>query len=52
MEPEVRALWSAASRPFLTAGRYPYHFARNKLRFDPVFVTLLRVAARFPIALA
>ena len=38
----MRALWSAASRPYLTAGRYPYHFARNKLRFDPVFVTLLR----------
>ncbi len=42
MEPEVRALWSAASRPYLTAGRYPYHFARSKLRFDPVFFTLVR----------
>ena len=42
MEPEVRALWSAASTPYLTAGHYPYHFARSKLRFDPVFFTLLR----------
>jgi SAM-dependent methyltransferase len=42
MEPEVRALWSAASSPYLAAGRYPYHFARNKLRFDPVFFTFVR----------
>jgi hypothetical protein len=42
MEPEVRALWSAASNLYLKAGHYPYHFARSKLRFDPVFFTFLR----------
>ena len=42
MEPEARALCSAASRPYLTAGRFPYHFARSKLRFYPVFLTLVR----------
>lgn len=42
MEPEARALCAAASRPYRTAGRFPYHYARNKLRFDAVFVALLR----------
>jgi SAM-dependent methyltransferase len=42
MEPEVRALWSAASTLYLKAGHYPYHFARSKLRFDPVFFAFLR----------
>jgi SAM-dependent methyltransferase len=36
------ALIDAASRPYLAAGRGAYHFARGKLRHDPVFTTLLR----------
>ena len=42
MEPAVRALCAEASRPYRTAGRFPYHFARCKLRFDPVFLTVVR----------
>ena len=42
MDPQVRALFEAASRPYIGAGRYAWHFARGKLRHDPVFVSLLR----------
>jgi len=42
MRPEVRALLGSAARPYLTAGLYPYFFARAKLVFDPAFVSLLR----------
>jgi SAM-dependent methyltransferase len=42
MQTDIGALIDAASRPYLAAGRYAYHFARNKLMHDPVFVALLR----------
>ncbi len=42
MEREVSALCAAASRSYLIAGRFPYYYAQNKLRFDAVFLTLLR----------
>ncbi len=42
MDPAYRFLVDAATRPFLPAGRYPWHFARGKLRHDPVFPHLLR----------
>lgn len=42
MDPEVRPLLEAAARPYTRAGRYAWHFARGKLRHDPVFVSLLR----------
>jgi SAM-dependent methyltransferase len=42
MDPAYSALVDAATRPFLPAGRYPWHFARGKLRHDPVFLHLLR----------
>ena len=41
MEPAA-ALCATAARPYLAAGRFPYHYARVKLRFDGVFLTLLR----------
>ena len=43
MRSEVDALIDAASKPYLAAGRYAYHFARGKLRHDPVFFSLLRM---------
>ena len=42
MERAARALCAAASRPYRAAGRFPYYYARSKLRFDAVFLTLLR----------
>ena len=36
-----RALVAAASDPYQRAGRFAWHFARGKLRFDPVFGHLL-----------
>jgi SAM-dependent methyltransferase len=42
MDPQFRPLIEAASRPFARAGRYAWHFARGKLRHDPVFLYLLR----------
>lgn len=42
MNPLVGQLLDAASRPYAAAGRYAWHFARGKLRFDPVFLGLLR----------
>jgi SAM-dependent methyltransferase len=42
MHPEIGALVDAASRPYLAAGRYAYHFARSKLAHDPVYFSLLR----------
>jgi len=47
MHPEIGALIDAASRPYLAAGRYAYHFARGKLRHDPAFIALLR-SGRIP----
>jgi SAM-dependent methyltransferase len=40
-------LIDAASRPYLAAGRYAYHFARGKLTHDPIFLALLR-SGRIP----
>lgn len=42
MSPEIRPLFEAATRPYIRAGRYAWHFARGKLRRDPVFFSLLR----------
>jgi len=47
MQPEIDALIDAASKPYLAAGPYAYHFARGKLRHDPVFISLLR-SGRIP----
>lgn len=38
----VRALIEAAARRYAAAGRFAIGFARGKLRYDPVFVSLLR----------
>src|SRR3970040_1289545 len=42
MRPEVRPLFEAATRPYIGAGQYAWHFARGKLRHDPFFFSLLR----------
>lgn len=42
MKPEEKLLFEAATRPFLGAGRYAWHFARGKLRHDPVYFSVLR----------
>lgn len=42
MAPELGPLLEAATRPYIPAGRYAWHFARGKLRHDPVFSSLLR----------
>jgi SAM-dependent methyltransferase len=42
VSPEIERLLEAATRPYRGAGRYAWHFARGKLRYDPVFVSLLR----------
>jgi SAM-dependent methyltransferase len=42
MDPRTRQLLEAATRPYRPAGRYAWHFARGKLRRDPVFLALLR----------
>ena len=42
MSPDFRPLFEAATQPHRKAGRYAWHFARGKLRHDPVFVSLLR----------
>jgi 2-polyprenyl-3-methyl-5-hydroxy-6-metoxy-1,4-benzoquinol methylase len=47
MPPEERALVEDAAAPFRAAGRFAWHFARGKLRHDPVFLALLRRGA-FP----
>jgi SAM-dependent methyltransferase len=42
MDPQVRPLFEAATRPYIEVGRYAWHFARGKLRHDPVYFSLLR----------
>jgi len=42
MEPQVRPLFEAATRPYIAARQYSWHFSRGKLRHDPVFFSLLR----------
>ena len=49
-----RAAWTvlveSASEPYRPAGRYAWHFARAKLRADPVFAHLLRQGVIAPRA--
>jgi len=42
MDPQLRPLFEAATRPYIGAGQYARHFARGKLRRDPVYFSLLR----------
>jgi SAM-dependent methyltransferase len=42
MDSQVKALLEAATRPHIAAGKYAWHFARGKLRHDPVYFSLLR----------
>jgi len=42
MHPQLRLLIDAAACPYGVAGKYAKHFARGKLRHDPVFFFLLR----------
>ncbi len=39
---DARRLLDAATRPYAAAGRHALHFARGKLRHDPVYFFLLR----------
>lgn len=41
-QPQLEALYRAASRPFRKAGLHPWQFALWKLRLDPVFRALLQ----------
>jgi len=43
MDSQLRPLFDATTRPYIDAGRYAWHFARGKLRHDPVFFSLLRL---------
>lgn len=40
--PFDRTLIAEAARPYKSAGAYAWHFARGKLKYDPVFAALLR----------
>jgi SAM-dependent methyltransferase len=42
MDEPRKALLDAATQPFRQSGRYAWHYARGKLRFDPVYFNLLR----------
>lgn len=42
MDRQLSHLHRAATHPYLKAGFYSWQFARGKLRYDPVFVMLLR----------
>ena len=42
MDPQARLLLDPATRPYIGMGRYAWHFARGKLRHDPVYFSLLR----------
>ena len=42
MDPRLRPLFEAATRPYVGAGTFAWRFARGKLRHDPVFFFLLR----------
>ena len=44
MTPEEKALFEKATRRYRAAGRYAFHFARGKLKHDPVFFAMLRNA--------
>ncbi len=42
MSPSFNSLIDAATLTYARAGRYAYHFARSKLRHDPVFRAILK----------
>jgi SAM-dependent methyltransferase len=42
MDLRLRPLFEAATRPYLAAGTHAWRFARGKLRYDPVYFSLLR----------
>src|SRR5688572_6238892 len=42
MDTQARRLLDAATQPYAAAGRHALHFARGKLRHDPVYFFLLR----------
>lgn len=42
MDPRARQLLDSAAQPYAAAGRHAFHFARGKLRHDPVYGFLLR----------
>jgi SAM-dependent methyltransferase len=42
MDQRLRPLFEAATRPYLAAGKHAWRFARGKLRYDPVYFSLLR----------
>jgi len=42
VDPRAKRLLEAAAQPYAAAGRYALHFARGKLRHDPVYFFLLR----------
>jgi SAM-dependent methyltransferase len=42
MDPRLKPLFEAATRPYIGAGQYAWYFARGKLRHDLVFFSLLR----------
>jgi cyclopropane fatty-acyl-phospholipid synthase-like methyltransferase len=44
MTPEEKALFEQATARYRAAGRYAFHFARGKLKHDPVFFAVLRNA--------
>ncbi len=41
MDPRLRPLFEAATRPFAGAGKPAWYFSRGKLRHDPVYFALL-----------
>src|SRR3970040_312466 len=43
MDPQLRPLFEATTWPYIAAGQYAWHFAKGKLRHDPVFFSLLRL---------
>jgi SAM-dependent methyltransferase len=42
MDSQIKALFEATTRPYIPAGKYAWHYARGKLRHDPVYFALLR----------
>lgn len=42
MSASFESIIHAATLPYVRAGRYPYHFACGKLRYDPVFRAILK----------
>jgi SAM-dependent methyltransferase len=42
MNPDTERLLEAATRPYISSGKYAWYFARGKLRHDPFFFWVLR----------